>query len=117
VDLRVYCAPERFGDQPRGPQVLYCNLSDDPSYPWLSDPLFCDVVVFTGEPVARWVRAGLTARVSCRVGWNRSGLIVCIALRKLGLTVAEAIDRVRRARGPRAMSNPRFVEALRSYEP
>ena len=45
-------------------------------------------------------------------GVNRSGLLVGRALVALGYTPEEAIEAVRRARGPMALSNQHFVRFL-----
>lgn len=64
---------------------------------------------------------GKTALVTCAVGRNRSGLISALALRyMLGITGAEAADRVRDARRPdlphgeEALSNRTFLRYLRA---
>jgi hypothetical protein len=62
--------------------------------------------------VAERVTAGRRVLVHCAAGLNRSGVVSARALMFMGHPVAEAIARVRAARGPYALSNPDFVEWL-----
>jgi len=62
--------------------------------------------------VAERVAAGRRVLVHCAAGLNRSGVVSARALMFMGHPVAEAIARVRAARGPYALSNPDFVEWL-----
>jgi hypothetical protein len=65
-----------------------------------------------GEQIASLVREGKHVAVNCLGGVNRSGLLIGRALVELGYTPEEAIAAVRSARGPMALSNPRFVRFL-----
>lgn len=58
------------------------------------------------------VRDGRRVLVRCSGGLNRSGLVVASTLVQLGHDVPSAIDLVRRARGPWALTNPMFVRHL-----
>jgi hypothetical protein len=70
------------------------------------------------EVVDRYLRRGHRVLVTCNLGQNRSGLVVGLALvRSFGLGGAEAVARVREARGPRALSNRAFAEWLASQRP
>lgn len=60
------------------------------------------------------VRAGRRVLVRCSGGLNRSGLVVASTLVRLGHAPEEAIDLVRRARGPWALTNAAFVAHLRA---
>ena len=62
--------------------------------------------------VAERVTAGKRVLVHCAAGLNRSGVVSARALMFMGLPMAEAIARVRAARGPYALSNPGFVAWL-----
>ena len=62
--------------------------------------------------VAERVTAGKRVLVHCSAGLNRSGVVAARALMFMGMPVAEAIARVRSARGPYALSNPDFVAWL-----
>jgi len=66
-----------------------------------------------GERIASLVRDGKHVAVNCLGGMNRSGLLIGRALVELGYQPEEAIEAVRNARGPMALSNPRFVRFLR----
>jgi hypothetical protein len=61
--------------------------------------------------VGRW-RRGRHVLVTCAQGRNRSGLIVGLALMMLGMTDQQAVQAVRGARGPTALSNRDFVRVL-----
>ena len=50
--------------------------------------------------------------MNCLSGVNRSGLLVARALVELGYTPQDAIEAVRTARGPMALSNQDFVRFL-----
>jgi hypothetical protein len=65
-----------------------------------------------GERIASLVREGKHVAVNCMSGVNRSGLLVARALVELGFTPEEAIEAVRDARGPMALSNQHFVRFL-----
>ena len=62
--------------------------------------------------VAERVTAGKRVLVHCSAGLNRSGVVSARALMFMGVPVAEAIAKVRSARGPYALSNPDFVAWL-----
>lgn len=62
--------------------------------------------------VATLVRSGQRVAVNCAAGLNRSGLIVGRALIELGYTPADAILKVRAARGVWALSNVAFTKFL-----
>jgi Dual specificity phosphatase, catalytic domain len=62
--------------------------------------------------VAERVTAGNRVLVHCWAGLNRSGVVSARALMFMGIPVAEAIARVRSARGPYALSNRDFVAWL-----
>jgi hypothetical protein len=71
-----------------------------------------EMIHTVGERIASLVREGKHVAVNCLGGVNRSGLLVARALVELGYTPEEAIEAVRSARGPMALSNPRFVRFL-----
>jgi protein-tyrosine phosphatase len=58
------------------------------------------------------VSEGKHVAVNCLSGVNRSGLLVGRALVELGYSPAQAVEAVRSARGPMALSNPGFVRFL-----
>ena len=63
--------------------------------------------------VADAAAEGRQVLVRCSGGLNRSGLVVASALRRMGHDPEDAIARVRKARGPWALTNPAFVAHLR----
>jgi protein-tyrosine phosphatase len=68
--------------------------------------------------VASLVRSGRRVLVHCTEGLNRSGVVVARALMEMGRTSDEAIDLIRRQRGPSidgfpALGNQAFVGWLR----
>lgn len=67
--------------------------------------------------VAALVKSGRRVLVHCTEGLNRSGVVAARALMMMGLTAGEAIDLVRRQRGPSvdgfpALGNQAFVDWL-----
>ena len=77
--------------------------------PWISDP---SAIHELGIRVAELVRAGDKVVVNCMSGLNRSGLLVGRALVALGYSPTEAVELIRRARGPHALSNRQFTRFL-----
>jgi hypothetical protein len=71
-----------------------------------------EMIHTVGEEIAALVRDGRHVAVNCLGGVNRSGLLIGRALVELGYTPAAAIEAVRAARGPLALSNPRFERFL-----
>jgi protein-tyrosine phosphatase len=53
--------------------------------------------------------------VRCRMGANRSPLVAALVLRQAGRSPGQAIDDVRRARGPLALSNPYFRDLVHCW--
>ena len=77
--------------------------------PWISEP---ESIHRLGAQVAELVRSGKKVVVNCMSGLNRSGLLVARALIELGHAPLEAVELVRRARGPHALSNRQFMRFL-----
>lgn len=71
-------------------------------------------VAALGQVAADAVRDGRRVLVRCTGGLNRSAVVTVHALRVLGYDVPAAIDLVRAARGPWALTNPMFLAHLRS---
>ena len=68
--------------------------------------------------VARMVAAGAEPIVvHCRGGLGRSGAIAGCYLRALGVPAGEALERLRRARGPSCPETPRQRELVRAFTP
>ena len=81
------------------------------------DPKVREVAAF----IASLVRSGHGVLVHCTEGLNRSGVVAARALMELGFTPADAIDLVRRRRGPSvdgfpALGNQAFVDWLLEEE-
>lgn len=114
-DLVVLCAEEYQLPQwrePFGPgtHVLRVPLDDSGKPPtenqvrWAED---------AGRIVAKARAVGNRVLVTCWQGFNRSGLVVAHALMELGVIPETAIQAVKRARGPRALSNTWFQDLIR----
>ena len=88
------------------PRYSFHPLDD---VPFIAD---AEMIHTVGERIAALVREGKHVAVNCMSGVNRSGLLVGRALVELGYTPAEAIEAVREARGPMALSNKHFVRFL-----
>lgn len=73
------------------------------------------LVVEAVDVVEAAVKAGLTVLVRCHMGWNRSGLVVGLWLRKRGWGAQDAIERIRAHRSPHALFNEHFVKYIHSY--
>jgi hypothetical protein len=77
--------------------------------PWATVP---DTVDVLAEEIADLIRQGRRVVITCSTGLNRSALVAARTLIALGHEPADAIDLVRHARGPRALSNRAFVHYL-----
>ena len=77
--------------------------------PYLNDP---QAIHDLGERAAELVQSGKRVAVNCMSGLNRSGLLVGRALIALGHSPPEAVELVRAARGPHALSNRQFMRFL-----
>jgi hypothetical protein len=96
---------DRWGGEP-DPRYSFHPLDD---VPYIAD---AEMIHTVGERIASLVEEGKHVAVSCLSGVNRSGLLVGRALVELGYTPEEAIEAVRSARGPMALSNQHFVRFL-----
>ena len=88
------------------PRYRFHPIDDVPSI------VDAEMIHSVGERIAALVSEGKHVAVNCLGGVNRSGLLVGRALVELGYTPEEAIEAVRRARGPMALSNQHFVRFL-----
>ena len=95
------------------PDPRYCFHPIE-DVPYIVD---AEMIHTVGELIASLVRDGKHVAVNCLGGMNRSGLLIGRALVELGYTPEEAIDAVRRARGPMALGNPRFERFLLECTP
>ena len=95
-----------------GSEVIYMPLDDAPLRGMRPDEIAG--AVKAGQAVARHLRAGRRALVTCAMGLNRSSLVAAIAMHDVyGMSANEIITRIRRARGAWALSNPNFEKLLR----
>jgi hypothetical protein len=99
------CGWPRGGDVRHRPYVFF-QIDDVPR---IADPEAIDDLALS---VAALVRGGSKVVVNCAAGLNRSGLVVGRALIELGYPAAIAIELVRAARGPWALSNLEFARWL-----
>jgi hypothetical protein len=88
------------------PRYSFHPLDD---VPFIAD---AEMIHSVGERIASLVREGNHVAVNCMSGVNRSGLLVGRALVELGYTPEQAVEAVRRSRGPMALSNQHFVRFL-----
>lgn len=111
-EVLVLCAAGVEPEEPipDGVEVLRCRLHDcRPSGAEALRAAHC------ARLVAERVALGKRVLVTCLAGLNRSGLVVGLALRRLGFSprrAVEAVEAVREARGPDALSNPHFVALI-----
>lgn len=95
-----------------GTEVIHVPLDDDPSRQMREDEIV-EATRAAGR-VARRLRAGRRVLVTCAMGLNRSGLVAALAMHEVhGMGADEIVERLRRARGKRALSNPHFEKLLR----
>lgn len=71
---------------------------------------------FLAENAVRRAMKGDQVLIRCRAGINRSGLIMGLALLKLGYTSKEAMNMMRVARSPYVLFNDSFVAHIRRTE-
>jgi len=83
-------------------------------YPIFDEALPClDKLEVVGKLVAELVATRHVVLVHCRMGFNRSNLVIATALTYLGLTGAEAVDHLQRVR-PGALYNETFADHVRT---
>lgn len=65
------------------------------------------------QVVRRAVEGGRKTLVRCQAGYNRSGLVVALALVDMGYTPEDAIALIREKRSPYALFNGYFIEIIK----
>jgi hypothetical protein len=82
-------------------------------------PLNMEPLVRAGRDIAERIRDGQQVYVHCGHGYDRSGLVVALALRELypALTGTELLDLIRTGRGSEALHNRRFARYIRFLPP
>lgn len=63
-------------------------------------------------PIVEALELGGKVLVRCQAGYNRSGLVVALAMLAKGYDPGQAIDLIRRKRSPYALCNEHFVEYI-----
>jgi len=97
-----------------GSQTIQAPLRDDGSAMTREEQI---TAAKTTGKVIKLLNNGLRVLVTCYAGRNRSGLVCAMVLckgpRQMG--VEDAINLIRSARGPHALSNQDFVNFLRAF--
>jgi len=110
----VLCAEEHQNGHYDGLIVVRCPMDDDGET--LRDGDWSRARA-AAAMVAPYLRRGMRTLVTCRQGWNRSGLVTAMLLnRVMGWPGDQCVAHVRRAR-PGGLSNLAFAKALRSRLP
>lgn len=110
IQTLVLCAEEYQGGDYPGIRVVRAPYRDT-LQPELDE---LRMARRAAKEVAQEVASGRCVLVTCRMGWNRSGLVTALALRRLrGISGKEAYDLVQKKR-PKALSNPTFAAILKS---
>lgn len=95
-----------------GTEVIHAPIDDAPGRAMTEEEIA--TATKAADRVARRLRAGRRVLSTCQMGLNRSSLVAAIAMHDVyGMTAEEIIDRLRRARGSWALSNPNFEKLLR----
>lgn len=74
-----------------------------------------DMVKMAVDRVRAAQGEGKKTLVRCQAGYNRSGLVVALALVAMGRTPDEAIELIREKRSKFALCNEHFVDLIRSH--
>lgn len=92
--------------------VLHVPLDDDSTRDLKKEEL--RTVLRAVSTLASLLTSGKTVLVTCAAGLNRSGLVTALTMhRAYGVKADAIIRRIRSARGPWALSNPKFVELVK----
>jgi len=113
-DTVVLCAQELQDIRLPGLEVIHAPFDDSGPPPTREEVV---LAWNAAKRVAKRVRAGRRVLVTCAMGRNRSGLVTGFVLRMLGLDASQAVNVIRIARGPKALSNPHFVKLLAAVRP
>ena len=85
-------------------------------FPILDEELPClKKLHAVGQLVAALVRQQHPVLVHCRMGFNRSNLVIATALTYLGMSGCEAVEHLRQLR-PGALYNEKFAEYIRTLD-
>lgn len=92
-------------------RTIHVPLFDDARQ--VSVPREAEHVQRAAGAVAAELRAGSRVLVTCRLGLNRSALVVVLAMEQMGLPTAFSIAYLRQQRSPDVLSNTAFERYLR----
>lgn len=81
----------------------------------LSDETWERIRSVVDEVVVRW-RRGQKVLIRCQAGYNRSGMLMCLVLMRLGFTAEKAVWQVRWRRGKHVLINQVFERYVRERE-
>jgi protein-tyrosine phosphatase len=109
VDLLVLCATEvQPGQLAFHGAVLRCPIPDAEL-----DAAQARLVMQTSVAVAKAIVSGQRVLVTCRMGLNRSALVIALALHQLTtMSGEEIVEHIRRQRSQSALSNQHFVAII-----
>lgn len=111
-DVLVLCAEEYQPDDYLFPGVRVVRLPMA-DIPVRLTPREVRTLRMAARDLAYALKRGDRVLVTCAAGLNRSGLVTAATMLEQGsATPAEAIRRIRAARGPLALHNPAFVHAI-----
>lgn len=114
----VLCAKEF---QPRstnfpGPLIIHAPFDDNGARALTRDEE--TMILGAVQIVVGLLQSNRPVLVTCAMGLNRSGLVAALAMRlAYGYAPEDVIIRLRRARGPWALSNGIFEKFVRTYSP
>lgn len=81
----------------------------------LKDYIWDRIKFAVDQAAGRW-RDGGKVLIRCQAGYNRSGLMMALVLMRLGLTAEDAIELLRRRRGPDVLINRVFEQYVYEHE-
>lgn len=110
-DMIVLCAQEFQPELPNFRGMVLRPAFDDT---WEPTTLELARAIAAAALVATAVQAGRRVLVTCRAGWNRSGLVTGLALGRMGLSGDTIVNLIRQARGEDALCNPTFEKMVRA---
>lgn len=105
ADLLVLCAQEYQPSSRFFPRSKVIRARMDDAMP---TPREMSEAMTAANEVVRAVLKGKVVLVTCAMGWNRSGLVTGLAMRKLGYSGKDAVRLIKQARGDSALSNRYF---------
>lgn len=113
-DVIILAAHEFQPRMPRFRGTLIRAPFDDTQRPTATERR---IAIRAAREVAKRLRKHERVLVTCQMGWNRSGLVVGLALRMVSrLSGDEIVERIRKARGPDALSNRSFERIVRGFD-